>query len=66
VPRQRDTDTKCDLRSLLYSMLEEEKGTECGTVQTLFLKVSFQSFLAIKTRTIVSWLKIIKISTVFN
>ena len=26
-------------RSLSYSSIEEEKGTECGTVQTLFLKV---------------------------
>jgi hypothetical protein len=27
-------------RSILYSMLEEEKGSECGSVQNLFLKVT--------------------------
>ena len=31
-------------RDLLFSMMEEEKGKHCGTLQTLFLKVIFIKF----------------------
>ena len=27
-------------RKLLYSMVEEERGVECGSIQRVFLKVS--------------------------
>jgi hypothetical protein len=29
-------------RSIVYSMVEEEKGEHCGAVQTIFLKVRQQ------------------------
>ena len=32
-------------RTILYSMIDEECGQDCGNLQTVFLKVNFPPFL---------------------